>query len=428
LASDTRIVRAVLSAHGATVVEDVDQLFCAAELLATERTAGSRLGGATISGGHVGLLLDSAEKEGLSFPNLTLSASSAVQRALGEPRQVCNPVDCWVDGRVVESVRDAVAAMATDASLGGFVLALDAPRDPPTSDPGLPIDIASAVAVIAEEDDRPWVVVSTAISADDPSLAEVLSRRGIPRLSGLAQAFKAWSAVARTTRDPVPERVDKTWSGPIPTTDAEAFRLVAGWGISSATFSECRTLSEACRDAARIGYPVVLKVVQPGLLHKSDSGGVRLGITNEAELTVAYGEIKRAHPAMDAVLVAEQVADGLDVFVGAYMDREFGPVVLFGPGGILVELVDETTVIAAPTTAKVIDQKLNGTRLESLLGGYRGREPGSREALCQAVARVSILIASSGRKGVSIDINPLRVTLEGAIALDVKVEGVASDG
>ena len=183
----------------------------------------------------------------------------------------------------------------------------------------------------------------------------------------------------------------------------------------------------AARAAAQIGYPVVMKVSSDDILHKSDAGGVKVGLAVEAQVRAAYEEIMagarayKADAAIDGVLVQQMVTGGTEVIVGMNRDPQFGPLVMFGLGGIYVELLKDVAFRVAPLTAEDAREMIDEIKGSRMLKGFRGREPGDLDALVDCILRVSYLAARFPQL-TECDLNPLLVFPrgQGVMALDAR--------
>jgi acetate---CoA ligase (ADP-forming) len=419
LATPDRALRAVLQAHGIAVVNDLDELCAAAEILASGRRVGRRLGGATVSGGHASLLHDLAADTGLGFPEPGPGQAAALEAALGEPRVLHNPLDAWADTDVAGGFGRALRVLRDSPGHDAFVVIVDAPEDPPTSDPELSMQFARSVAEAASGDDRLWVMATSAVAADDPRVTELAREAGCPRLAGLRTALASINAVAAARRTALPWRAQTT--GPAgwqpPATEAAGYELMGRYGIRTPAFRICRDLPAAEAAAAEIGYPVVAKTHQPGLLHKTAAGGVVLDIGDATALSRACARLAGRFPGAE-ILVARRAGDGVDLLVGARHDRQVGPILLIGAGGTLAELIDDVAILPAPASPAAIRDALTGTRVQRLLDAGCGADSPGYAALVSAIGAAGNLIADIGVPGASIDINPLRITASEAVALD----------
>jgi acyl-CoA synthetase (NDP forming) len=420
MAHDQRVVRAVLEAHGIAVVEDLDEMFAAAELAATGRRFGPRLAGITLSGGHVGLLHDVAAATGVAFPAPGPEAHRAVEAALGAPRAVANPVDCWVNDDVVASAGRTMEALSGTTEFDGFVMAIDTPADPPTSFIEMGRDLARLAVDRAARDSRPTAFVATTIAADDEAVLQLLREAGVPRLSGLRAALAAWGALSRAAGRRRPITTPAAAEALHASSEPEVYALLAGLGIAVPRHAVCRDADAAGRAAREIGFPVVAKIVSTAISHKSDVGGVVLGIADEAALEAAAGRLL-AIPGADAIMIAETVPPGIEAIVGGRIDPTFGPVVMVGMGGVLAELLDDVAVLPAPAAPDEILAAIARLRLGRLIAGYRGAPARNGAALAEIASRLSVLIAGAATPDLSVELNPVRLVGDGAIVLDGKV-------
>lgn len=425
LATDQRVVRAVLEAHGIAVVDDLDEFFAAVELLATGRRFTRRLAAVTLSGGHVGLLHDLAAASGVTFPAPPADAHQRIVEALGANRTVTNPLDGWVNDDVSDSVTRGLQALADSGLAEGFVLAVDTPADPPTSFVEMGRSIAAAAVHFARRDPRPIAMIATTAAADDKAVTDLLREGGVPRLPTLRPALAAWAAIARAQSHSTPAlTTSRTGAGLGAMDEPAAYRLLASIGLSVPRHEVCRVSGAVPHAARRIGYPVVIKAVSRTILHKTEARAVRLGIENDAEAEGTAKELL-ALPTVEAVLVVETVPAGIEAFVGARVDASFGPVVVFGLGGIFTELLDDVAVLPAPVNGSEVVKALEGLKLWRLMNGYRGEPRVPPAPLANAVAALSRLIAGCADPAISIDVNPLRLLADRAVALDAKATGPA---
>jgi hypothetical protein len=173
--------------------------------------------------------------------------------------------------------------------------------------------------------------------------------------------------------------------------------------------------------ASELGYPLALKSTQPGLLHKTEKGGVRLHLQDEGQLLEAYNEMsRRLGP---SALVCRMAGPGVEMLLGVVRDEQFGPLVLLGFGGILVESMRDVACALPPFTPATARRLVDGLRQRSLLDGHRGTPPVDIDSFCAAAASVSVLAARLGDVVAEIDINPVLVRADGCLALDALVAG-----
>ncbi len=198
---------------------------------------------------------------------------------------------------------------------------------------------------------------------------------------------------------------------------SETFSLMRAYGVPLVSQAVATSRKEGLEAAHRMGYPIAVKAAEPFILHKTETGAVRLGIDSDEELRAAFDAI-----AADVYLLQAMAADGVETIIGAKRDAEFGPVVMFGLGGIFAEVLKDVTVRAAPIDEEEAREMIAEIRGAALLNGARGSAPADKEVLVRALVGVSRLFVDR-EDLLDLDINPFRVFAEGrgAAALDVKI-------
>jgi acetyltransferase len=234
------------------------------------------------------------------------------------------------------------------------------------------------------------------------------------------------SAAERTAIAAALTRRHATGDGRSLLNEADAKALLRAYGMRTPRELVASGLHEALRAAKEIGYPLVLKLVAADVQHKSDIGGVVVGIRDDDELRAAHARIAenlaraRAGARLGEVLLAQQVAGGIELVLGVQRDPEIGPVLMFGTGGVLLELGRDVSFGAVPLSLWQAKAMLERTRAGALLAGYRGAPPADRESVLSAMLGLGRLAHDLGDRIESIDINPLLALPagQGALALD----------
>jgi acyl-CoA synthetase (NDP forming) len=209
-------------------------------------------------------------------------------------------------------------------------------------------------------------------------------------------------------------------------TEIESKELVGGAGIPVIEAKLARTKAEAVALCKKIGFPVVLKVVSPDVIHKSDSGGVKLGLDNTAQVGKAYDEIlsaiKKVQPKakVEGISVQKMARPGVEVIIGMTKDAQFGPVLMFGLGGILVEVLKDVSFRIVPLTKRDAREMIKEIKGYPLLEGYRGQEPADIPFLEAMILKVSDFIDKNPEIK-ELDLNPVFAYKEGAVAVDARV-------
>lgn len=208
--------------------------------------------------------------------------------------------------------------------------------------------------------------------------------------------------------------------------EPEAYRLLEGYELPVLRHQFVRDAAEAAAAAQAIGFPVALKVVSPDILHKSDAGGVRLALRDAGAVRAAFEEVRAAARAVQpsarltGALVAEMARAGTEVIVGMTRDPQFGPSVMFGLGGIFVEVYRDVTFRIVPLEERDAREMIREVKGLPLLTGFRGRPPGDLDAIVRILLRVSRL-AEEHAEVAEVDLNPIVVYEREAVILDARI-------
>ncbi len=299
-------------------------------------------------------------------------------------------------------------------------------RFPELSEPGSKeMQAANDLASLAGRHDFP-VVVATVNKGASPAVDRLLES-GVPVYGELASAARVLAHLAHVeTSRPVglpemPQQPDA------PLTETDYWSVRQALALNGVPFAEARLVhgaDEAVAAAGEIGYPVALKAM--GLLHKSDAGGVALDIAGDRELRTAFADMRRRLSA--AAFSVERMApraEGLELIIGCRQDQRFGPVVLAGLGGIYAEVLRDTAMALAPVTEDEALGLLTGLRCAPLMSGARGRAPLDAAAAARIAAALSVFAAAHPELA-EIELNPVLVTPDGAVALDARAVPAAT--
>jgi len=209
-------------------------------------------------------------------------------------------------------------------------------------------------------------------------------------------------------------------------TEVESKEILEEAGIPTARARLAATADEAVAAAKEVGFPVALKIVSPDITHKSDVGGVKLNLSTPDEVKAAFDEIvaaaKKAQPdaVIDGVSVQKMARPGIEVIMGMSQDAQFGPVLMFGLGGILVEVLKDVSFRLVPITPRDARQMIQEIKGRPLLEGYRGQEPADVEALEKLLLRLSDFIEKHPEIA-ELDLNPIFAYKDGAVAVDARI-------
>lgn len=443
LAGSLACFDAVTSPMGLLRVDTIDEMVEAAEYLTHARIPrGARTGAITFSGGLKGLLLEAAERNHVAFPDLTIGTLARLKDILGVGTSLGNPLDAGFAAlSSAEAYFKCIDIMLDDPAIDVLLVQEELPLKE-----GMNAKARNLIEVdrmVTERRRKPVAVVSMATYMySDYTRA---FRESFPHLPVLHEVDKALKTVARvghlgslealpqTPAPAEPVAFGDLAAGGVRRSDGRRVldevtskTLLARAGIHSPREQVARSAEQAAEAAVRIGFPVVLKLVSDDIQHKSEVGGVQLGLTTEAEVREAFCKIQKNLSALrpDAhfggVLVAEQVTGGRELVIGVHRDPEVGLVTMFGTGGVLLELQKDICFGPVPLNRAAAVVMIDATLAGKLLAGYRGSPRLDRTAVIDALVGISQLAASLGDRLESIDVNPLLVRAEGkgAVALD----------
>ncbi len=436
LVGDDAVYDAVFRQDGVIRCDDADDLFLGAGLLANHCGAGDDAGQArtaiiSMSGAMGGILADGAERLGIPLAALALETRQALTAVAGISGTL-NPLDA------------ALATWAGDFAIIGHLAGMLA-RDPGVdvvllAMSGLPYaerlvdDCAAAVKLVGKVFVPMW-------AGDQQDMAVAVRRlaiAGVTVFDNTGSALRALSVLARYRRHQNSLRSDQAADQPPAADPARVARarallqstgptlaehhskqLLALYGVPIAVEEVAATADAAVAAAARIGYPVALKIHSADIPHKTEAGGLRLRLGSASQVREAFGEVTANAAAsvpqarLDGVLVAPMARPGIEMVIGAYQDPQFGPVLLAGLGGVLVEVLRDTALRIAPVSRAQALSMLGELRGDALFDGVRGQAPADRAAVADVLVALSTLMLELGELIAEVDINPLIVHARG---------------
>ena len=368
-------------------------------------------------------LADLADEMGVPFAAISDATKKRLAGVLDPGLEPANPLDMWGGSRDAErQLTESLAALADDPAVAAVALAVDLLTEF-DGDRSYPL----AVNAAALRTGKPLVVLANIAAAVDPDAAAWLRQAGIPVLEGARSGLLALRhlldhAARPAHADPPPIDTARRdhWARVLAQGEPDGpvlLDLLRAYGIPAARACPAGTADGALAAAAGIGYPVVLKTGQPGIAHKSDAGGVVLGIGDPAGLAAAYAAMAgRLGP---RVLVCETAGPGTELALGIARDPGLGPLVVIGAGGLLVEFLADRAVALPPVDAAQALRMLGRLRVAGLLAGVRGQPAADTAAIAGAVVAVSAIARELGDHLEALDINPLICGPAGAVAVDV---------
>jgi acetyltransferase len=438
LAGSDAAYEAAFSAAGVLRVADTERLFGVSEAFANQPLpVGSGVVIVTNAGGPAVMATDACERLGVTLASLEPATVDALRSVLPVASALYNPVDLLGDAGP-ERYAEALRILAGDPGVRSFLVLLTPQQ---TTEPD---KAADAIIAAARESGITTLAVLMGEDAVEPARRS-LAAAHVPAYRYPEIAVDALSAMERyLVMRARPEAVAPAFEadreavrGILTRTHAasrhflleeDAARIATAYGIARPAGSLARDRASALRVANDVGYPVALKVASPDILHKSDIGGVVLDISDDAALSRAWDEVlDRTHHRMpDAAVwgavVQKMVPPGFEVIVGVERDATFGPLVMFGLGGIYVEVLHDVAFRLAPLDRAEARRMIEQTRGSALLKGARGSEPSDVDAIIEVLVRVAAL-ASDFPEIVELDINPLVVGPRGsgALAADIRI-------
>ena len=423
---------------GAVAAGGIQELFDFAEGFARQPVpAGSGLAILTNAGGPAILATDACEHFGVRLASLDPATTAALREILPPAASVYNPVDILGDADATRYER-ALRVLQSDPGVHS-ILCITTPQAVTK-----PRAIADAIVRCT----RGTELTTLAVFMGDATMTEavgVLRGGGVPEYAFPERAVATLGAMEEQGRRLRAEREEKPAigadrgvvrsaidharaAGRTFVTEESARKITAAYGIPVPKGGLADDLTSARELASEMGFPVVMKIASPDILHKTDIGGIALGLESVADVEQAYedilGRVRRRMPEARiwGVTLHEQLPPGREVIIGINRDPSFGPLLMFGLGGVYVEVLKDVTFRLCPVTPKEAREMISDIRGYGLLRGARGDAPADIDAIADVIVRVSALAMDFGDIA-ELDINPLIVGErgQGAIAADVRI-------
>jgi len=452
VAGDDAVIDAALRQLNVIRVTSLEALLSTAALLGYNRWPdGRRVGVLTASGGACDIIADTASAEGIEIPAFAAATAEAIAPHLPPFATAKNPLDVTGYGLAnIGSGRDALSAIdyALDAAVQDpnldFVLysGLNLPDARPP-DETMATRLEQRVAIVAEKiKTSPIPVIpigSTCVDVGNWG-REMLAKHRLSVLPGMDVGLGALGKALRWLENrgtagigdvaaAAGTAVAPARSGPW--SEAESRELLTAAGVPVVPGGLAQSADEAVAIAQRVGLPVALKICSAQITHKSDIGGVALGLSSEAEVRAAYAKVADAGTAflstgvpdavVDGVLVTPMRSGGVELLAGVTVDPTFGPVLAVGLGGVWVEVLKDTSLRVLPTDTEEVKRMLGELRGGALLRGARGSLPANLDAVAAAIAGIGRTALSLGGALRALEVNPLWVNGDQVEALDVLV-------
>jgi acyl-CoA synthetase (NDP forming) len=439
LAGSIETFDAISTREGVIRVRGLDELIETTECFVhADLPKGNRLAAVSLSGGKRGLLIDAFYSAGLNFAPLSPSATAQLAQMLGPGSIVGNPLDAGFAAVVDPSVyMESIKIMIDDPDTDIVIIDAELPKAPhELRERNLRIvnEMAGAAA-------KPVVYISAMsigftefTKALRKSLPNIAVMQGLDRAVGAIKSLIEYASLRKEVPDikssskasaqAALEKALKKANGAAALDEVASKKLLKAYGIPVSKEEIAQTAAEAVKIAKKIGFPVVAKVVSADILHKSDIGGVVLNINSAAEVKKAFNDITarvkrlKGKPKLEGILIAQQVKADLELVVGTSLDAEMGPVVLFGTGGVDIELMKDVALAGAPLDEAEAKQLIGKTKAGVKMKGYRGKPALHEASAVKALVGLSNLMADAGNRIASIDVNPFLINSKLGVAVD----------
>jgi acyl-CoA synthetase (NDP forming) len=430
LAGEDGAFEALFEAFGVHRVESLDEMADTLALFVAGRRAGpGALATAHDSGGERAMMVDAAAQAGVPLATISEKTVLFLETVLDEGLLPVNPLDFWGTGRDAGAVIEgSLRALVKDPAVAALAFAVDLVTDD-ADDEGY----FSCFLRVWPETDKPMAMLSNFAGGIDRNDVRRIYEAGAPALEGTLTGLAAFRHLFER-RDhqalppvagssPVGNEVRERWRARLsdgrPFDELEALALLAGYGVPVIESARADTLEDAIAAAERIGLPVAMKTAAPGVQHKSDVGGVRLGIDDASSLEDAYSDLERELGPQ--VTVAAMAPEGVEVALGVVRDPQFGPLVLVAAGGVLIEVLRDRRLALPPLDAARARRMLDRLAVRPLLDGVRGAAPVDLAALERSVVALSWLAHDLGDDLEALDANPVICGPDGCVAVDALV-------
>lgn len=429
LSGADKVLRAVFKRYGVIEARDLEELcgLAAAFSWLEELPKGERCVFMNVSGGEAGVMADLTDEFGIRLAEYHPETKAYLQTLVPDYGSVNNPFDMTAGiGYNTPVMVRAMEAISKDDHVDAICIAY-------TITPEIWDDTIShmveAVSIARENPDmKPVFWIPFIEHTRHQESADILQKAGVPLLpSGrygcriLKQVLDFANFEYQDTEAAVPERTHGSSQG---LSEYESLNYLKAHGVAIPPQAVAATADEAVKAAGNLGYPLSVKIHSADIQHKSDVGGVKLNIRDEAELRLAFETVmdncrKNAPDAkLEGVLLKPMLKAGVEMIIGVNNDKDFGPMIMVGMGGVFVELFKDVQLAPAPLTREQTKKMLESLNSYPLLNGYRGNPVCDKEALADMLVSISEMAAKGKDSIKELDINPVFVTEEGVAIAD----------
>ncbi len=449
LASSRAVYQAVCEKYNVVLVESIDEFLCAANVLSTwlkKMPKGGNIAAVNGSGGENAVCADLGELYNVPMPDLQPETIERLKKVLPEFASPRNPLDMTAITSDTDKVcMDTLTALGKDPNVDAIIFTIAQFNEPNEKDRqqaevfGESLNERYARPCIMYEslpDSVPVMVIPQLEDRRDYEWRMKLKKAGIPILATSHIGYKVLGNICRFLNYKESEHMklnaapDKPLTGgTVSYSEAESKQMLSAAGLRFPRQELVEDRAKLQQAIAALNIPLVMKISSPDILHKTEAGGVKLNITSEQEAAVAFDEImensRKYNPEarLEGVLVQEMARKGTEMIVGVTSDRQFGPMLMVGMGGVFVELFKDVAIAPCPVCREEAMKMINSLKSVKLLDGYRGSRPCDKEALADIMVGVSKFAYEHRNSLKELDINPVIVYEcgEGAIAVDALV-------
>jgi acyl-CoA synthetase (NDP forming) len=442
LAGESRVFSALLRAHRAIEVTDLDELTEVLAVCQGQRwPRGRRLAVVTASGGQAELILDVASAADLELPPLPPEIRKEVERVVGLVTGDGNPLDAWGNGDYRTNMPHALATLDAAATVDAIAFCSDTHDDAPLGRGAEgALEYGRILAEAAARSAKPHYMMNMRPGVMRREQVEYLAQFGIAMIGGTRQGLGAIDRMARYAEPALPPRpaarlggrsVARLLDGRARTAihEYDAKRLLAEHGLPVAPERLVQSLDEARTAARGLGYPIVLKVVSDDLPHRSDLGLVLIGLDDQHALDVAWAELERRleksgrRGAVDGFLVQRMITGGVEVFAGISRDPDFGHFLAFGIGGVAIEVLRDFALRPLPLRDGDAEAMVREIRGGALLGPVRGQPAADVASLVSCLYALGDYAWADRAHVAEIDLNPIKVLPagQGVVVVDALI-------
>jgi acyl-CoA synthetase (NDP forming) len=417
--------------YGAILCHDADEMIVTAMLFAAGfRVNDGGLASMLDSGGMREQMIDLAEDHGVPFAQISPVTTRVLREHLEVGLEAVNPMDGMgaLGNNTFQTYLECGKALLDDTDTGLMSFEFEF-RDGFSHYPEL-FDVAKQLSAYS---DKPLILVQSCAFTDLSNTAAELTSLGIPVINGIDVALRAirnlmnyqprGDVFSGANEIDFDQAVIGSWSrrliGAENCDEVTSLSLMSDFGLPTVGFSIAQSFDQVSAAAEVFGYPLVLKTAMKGIAHKSDKNGVKVGIENIKQLEEDYRDLQTRLG--DRVLVMPMIVAGVEVSVGMKNDPQYGPMVIIGCGGVLIELIAERAFKLAPVNNEQVNAMIDQTRLKKLLSGVRGQVSVDRAALVDLVVEFSQLAFVLGGEIAEIDLNPVIVSQSGCTIVDALV-------